>query len=260
MTIDVILPAGGRIVGEFAAEAGTEVKALVTIGEQTILERTLEAMRATGRVGRIVVIGPDELSDHPSVQSADIVLPEGDTGPENIFRGLEWLREKNAQDPLPAATSPRVLIVTTDLPFITPSAICAFLDACPTETHVCVPIVNREAFESCFPGAPNTYVRLRDGEWTLGCAFLLAPAAILKNRESIERIFAARKSQVGMARLLGLLFIARLFTKQLTVRHIKQRCEQILGCTGEVVLHGAPELAYDVDLIEEYHYALGWKA
>ena len=61
---DVILPAGGRITGDFAKMAGTEVKALISLDGQTILKRTIEALQATKRVGRLVVIGPPAALRH----------------------------------------------------------------------------------------------------------------------------------------------------------------------------------------------------
>ena len=51
-------------------------------------------------------------------------------------------------------------------------------------------------------GAAGEYVRLRDGKWTMGGVFLVNPAALEANRLHIERVFAARKSQIAMARLL----------------------------------------------------------
>jgi GTP:adenosylcobinamide-phosphate guanylyltransferase len=256
MNIDVILPAGGRIEGEFAVECGTEIKALLSINGQTILERTLDALHATGRIGKIVVIGPQELDDHASTIRADVVLPEGKTGPDNIFQGLDWLREHALEN----KDKPRhTLILTTDLPFITPSSITTFLDSCRSDADICVPIVEKKEFESCYPNSPNFYVRLRDGEWTLGCAFLLDPQAIQDHKPSIERVFEARKSQIKMARLLGPLFILRLLTRQLRVNDIAQKCEQILGCQGDAILGVAPELAFDIDLPEEYRYAVKYK-
>lgn len=256
MKIDVILPAGGRINGQFAAETKTEIKALLPVGEQTILQRTLTALHDTGRIGKIVVIGAPELADHSDSAQADIVLPEGQSGPDNIFLGLEWLKE---QTPSGQAHPRRVLILTTDLPFISSAAITGFLDACNAPADVYVPIIERREFEASFPDSPNFYVRLRDGEWTLGCAFLLDPEAILGNRRPIERVFEARKSQLKMAQLLGPLFILRFLTRRLTIDHITLQCEQILGCKGAVVQGGAPELAYDIDLPEEYQYALKWE-
>lgn len=250
MKIDVILPAGGRIGKEFADEVGTEIKALINFGAQTVLDRTLQSLREVSSIGRIAVIGPQELQNHRAVQKADAVLPEGATGPENIFRGIKWLQQQEQ-----SSSASRVLIVTTDLPFISAGAIEGFLNACPREADICVPIISRQDFAASFPGSPNFYVRLRDGHWTLGCAFLLNPTAITSNRAAIEQIFAARKSQFQMARLLGPVFIARFLTRRLATVHIQNRCEQVLGCHGAVVFGCAPELAFDIDLPEDYHHA-----
>jgi CTP:molybdopterin cytidylyltransferase MocA len=248
--VDAILPAGGRITGTFAAEAETEVKALISFSGQTVLERTLNTLYATGCVECTVVIGPDEVATHPAARAADVVLPEGDSGPENIFRGLEWLRRSNG-----GRHAEHVLIVTTDLPFLTPQAVTHFINTCPHEADVCVPVIHREAFQSRFPNTSNSYVRLRDGEWTIGCAFLVNPTTLMENHIHLERVFAARKSQWAMARLLGLTFILRFLSKRLTVNHIEQRSQEILRCRGVGVHNCAPELAFDIDQREEYHYA-----
>ena len=251
-TLDAILPAAGRISGDFAVEAGTEIKALIPLGGRTVLERTLETLRVTGRVGRVVVIGPGEVASHPGARAAEVVLPPDNSGPANIFRGLEWLYQANG-----GRHAERVAILTTDLPFVTPQAITDFLDAAPKEADACVPLVTRREFEARFPGAEIDYVRLRDGEWTMGCAFLVNPEAVARNHHLIVRVFAARKSQLAMARLLGPLFIVRFLLRRLTVREIEQRCLQILGCTGSAVRACAPALAFDLDDLVDYRYALG---
>jgi MFS family permease/GTP:adenosylcobinamide-phosphate guanylyltransferase len=249
--VDVVLPAGGRIAGDFAAEAGAELKALIPLGGRTVLERMLAALRATGRVGRIVIVGPSEVASHPAARAADAVLPEGGTtGPANILRGLEWLRDASG-----GQQAERVLIVTTDLPFLTPEAITSFLDACPSELEACVPVIRRDEFEARFPGSSGFYVRLRDGQWAVGCTFLVNPATIIRNRSHLEGAFAARKSPVTMARLLGPLFIIRFLARRLTVGQVEQRCLEILGCTGRGMRGCAPELAFDIDRPEDYRYA-----
>lgn len=255
MKIDVILPAGGRISGAFAAAAGAEIKALIAFNGQPILERALTALRATGRMQRAVVIGPPELAAHPAAQMADAVLPEADSGIANIMRGLDWLHQSDAR-----RHAERVLVVTTDLPFLTPEAINGFLDACPPDAVISVPIMTQEEVESRFPALGGEYIKLRDGQWTMGCMFLVNPIAVLRNREHLERVYEARKSALAMLRLLGPLFITRFLCRQATVGHVQRRCEQILGYPGAAVLHCAPELAYDIDLPEEYEYAVRWLA
>lgn len=255
MLLDAILPAGGRISGPFAHDARVEVKALIQLGRWTVLERTLATLKATGRIGRAVVIGPEEVASHAAASSADAALLEGDSGAANIFRGLEWLYVANGR-----RYPDRVLIVTTDLPFLTPEAIVGFVDCCPPGLGICVPIFDRGEFEARFPHASAQYVRLRDGEWMIGCAVLADPTVLVRNRPLIERVFAARKSRLGMARLLGMSAILRFLTRRLTVPQVERRCLEVLGCTGRGVRGGAPELAFDIDYVENYRYAIRFAA
>lgn len=248
MKVDVILPAGGRINGDFAAATGITVKALLPLSRKTVLEHTIDVLKATDHVERIVVIGPEELQT--ASHEANALLPEGESGPENIFRGLQWLHDQNQ-----GKHADRVLIMTTDLPFITADAITSFIDVCPRDADVCLPVIAKQEFEATFPGLSGEYVRLRDGEMTLGCAFLVNPVAVARNRVHIDRVFEARKSQLTMARLLGPLFILRFACGRLTVAHIRERCEKLLGCSGAAILGCAPELAFDIDLPAEYEYA-----
>ena len=239
--------------GDFARRMGTDVKALLQVGGVTLLERALETLRASGRAGRIVVIGPPEVSRHAE-RLADAALPETDSGAGNILRGLEWLRVAN-EGGLPE----RVLVLTTDLPFITAGALTGFLDACPPEKDICVPILEREEFEVRFQRSAKRYVRLRDGDWMIGCAFLINPAAIMRNQAMVTRVFAARRSHVGMARLLGPLFILRFLTRRLTVKQIENKCLELLGCTGCAIRGCAPELGFDIDYPGDYEYAVAMR-
>jgi molybdopterin-guanine dinucleotide biosynthesis protein A len=247
--IDAILPAGGRVSGALAEESGATIKALIPLRDETLLEREIHALRETGRIGRIVVIGPPELQNHDAARKADTILLEGNDGPENIFRGLQWLQQQEN-------AARRVLVVTTDLPFLTPQALTQFIEMCSPELDICVPVIERREYEAVFPDSPGVWMRLQDGEWAIGCAFLLNAPALHKSRAHLEQAFAARKSQLAMARLLGPVFIVRFLFKRLTIAHILERCRRVLGCTGEPIRGCAPELAYDIDEVAEYHYAV----
>ena len=247
MKVDAILPAAGRLKGPLAERMETEVKALFTVGDRTMLGRTIESARRCGQVGRIVVIGPDEIASHPDTAGADRVLPEGASGPENILSGLEFL--------LAAGSPEKVLILTTDLPFLSPEMIASFLERCPPGADICMPAIDRASFDRRFPEAPREYVRLRDGQWTLGCAFLVDARALERSRARLTRAFAARKNQLAMARLLGPRFICRFLLGRLGIDDVVARCEEILQCPCAAVRECAPELAFDIDDEQDYAYA-----
>ncbi len=247
MRVDVILPAGGRIEGTLAEEAGTDVKALIQLEGRSFLEIAANSAQATGVVNRTVVIGPESIRAIGE-KCADAVLPEAESGPANIFNGFRWLGEQ------PGAAE-HVLILTTDLPFLLPQSVSRFLESCPPDRDICLPLFSRQEFESHFPGSQNTYVKLRDGQWTAGCAYLLRRHALEQNRNHIDQLFAARKSAFGMARLLGPFFIARYLTKSLRVPHIESHCAKMTGCTAAAIRTCDPALAFDIDDLPDYRYA-----
>lgn len=251
-TYDVILPAGGRVSADLAREAGSDVKALFRFGEETILARTIRVLRESGLARRIVVIGGDAVRDEAE-QSGVHGLNEATTGPENILNGLKWLR---AQDDPPK----KVMIVTTDLPFLDAALIERFVGLCPEDRAISVALISREEWTARFPGSTAMFVRLADGEWTTGGAFLIDAEALERSMPQIERVFAQRKSKMGMVRLLGPTFAYRLVRKTLTVAQIEAKIQSMLGCTGAAVRGAPPELAYDIDDLEDYAFAKGLTA
>lgn len=240
---DIVMPAGGRLEGAVASEAGATVKALVSFGGATILERMIAALRDSGCVGRIVVVGPPELISHAAGRDAAAVLPEGDSAPANLMLGLDWLATRERSE--------RVLIVTADLPLITAGHVRDLVARFPSE-DVCVPVIRREDFLARYPGTTDNYVKLSDGAWTLGCAILVRPGAVLRQRAHLEAVFNARKDQLAMARLLGPGFVTRLLMRRVSVSDIAAKCGQLLGCSGAAVLGAPCEFAFDLDDLADY--------
>jgi GTP:adenosylcobinamide-phosphate guanylyltransferase len=248
-TFDAILPAGGKIPPEFAAKVGTEHKALIEIEGRTVLGRTLDALNATGMVKSTIVIGPEEVRNHPDAGSATYKLSPGETGPDNIYLGLNQL----LAEPEPPQ---KVLVVTTDLPFLTPDLIREFIEKCPADKDICVPLVRSSDFRKRFPGTEATFVKLKDDEWTTGCAYVMDVEALKKAKPHIDRVFENRKSKVGMARLLGPGFVLKWLTKRLTLVDVEAKIMSVLGCSGAAITGSAPELAFDIDYAEDWEYAV----
>lgn len=246
--IDVILPAGGRLAGPFAEEAGTSVKALIKLNGETILQRTLHVLARCREIRHSIVIGPEEVREHAREAGASVTIPEGNSGPENMFRGLN-AAVHSVQNP-----ASRVLIAATDLPFLTVEAVKGFLNAAP-DVDITVPVIDRSAFERLYPGTGAIYVPLRGAEITMGSLFLLRPHTLLANRPHLERAFQSRKSNLAMARLIGLRAVTAYVTRRLTLRAIEQRCEQVLRCTARAIEHSDAELAYDIDDPQDLAYA-----
>ncbi|MBS1716204.1 MAG: nucleotidyltransferase family protein [Armatimonadetes bacterium] len=250
MALDVILPAGGHIDGEFADRVGTKSKALIHLEGETVLSRTIRALRASEGIARIAVIGGPEVHEEAKRAGADVLVPEGATGPENIFRGLDELAKDNLTS--------KVLIVTCDLPFLTKDLISQFVRACPNSIDICVPLISQTSFGERFPGTHATFIALKDGVWTTGCAYVIDAQALRNAKKHIERVFENRKSKFGMARLLGPVFVVKWLMKSLTLDDVEAKIRSLLGCSGAAVRNCAPELSFDLDYLDDYEYALTW--
>lgn len=250
--LDLVLLAGGRTDGEFAAEAGTRTKALARVGEENLLSRAVRAYEATGCLRSRVLVGPEELRHDPAARRCDALLLERGDALSNLCAALEWLEQSHGRAP------DRVLVSATDLPFLAPSSILRLVDACPLEADLCLPVVERAAFESAFPGVKRAYVALRDGEWKVGGVVLIRASALLDARPHLERIFSARKNPIHLARLLGLRWVARLLTRRATVPELEREVGRLLGCRTAAVVTPDADLAFDIDHLGAYRGAQLW--
>jgi hypothetical protein len=74
-------------------------------------------------------------------------------------------------------------------------------------------------------------------------------------REVAGRFFRARKSAVGMARLLGGALLLRFLVRRLRIADVERRAERVLGVRAAAIRAAAPGLCYDVDTLADYRYA-----
>ncbi|MFZ4509233.1 MAG: hypothetical protein ACOYON_16215, partial [Fimbriimonas sp.] len=107
-----------------------------------------------------------------------------------------------------------------------------------------------------FPNSDATFAKLKDGEWTTGCAYLMDVAAFRSSLPYIEAVFQNRKSIVGMAKLFGFGFFLKFITGQITVPLVEGKIRSMLHCSGAAILHSPVELAYDIDDEADLDYAL----
>lgn len=245
---DAVILAGGRAAPEMAARAGTHVRALFEWRGKPFVQWTYEALRASERVRRIAIIGPEALREVPELAGADLLLPERESITANLFGAVGALRPERA-----------VLITACDNPLLTTAAFDDFLCRVPADAAVAYPILRHADFLARFPHATNTPIALRDGVWIGGdCAWICAEA-IPKLRAGIESALAARKSVPRMLRLLGPGFAARFALKRVTVADVQQRVCAIAGLPFRFVPDCDPVFVIDIDDPVDWDYLQDWK-
>jgi len=186
MQFDAVIPAGGALDGEYRVRAGTTLRAMSPIGEsgRPVLQFVVDALRNSGQVGRIIVVGDESLTSH--VGNVDVCLPEAGSGPANILRGLAELPPERM-----------AVVCTSDLPFLTGRAVADFLERVDTNASIAVGLVPASRYMDQYPNSPpSQFVTLREtGPVTMGCLFMVVPDVLIRNAALLDRAFLARKSQ-----------------------------------------------------------------
>lgn len=244
---DAVIPAGGTISAEYARALGTPVRALAPLGPERrpVMQIVVDALRASDAVRRIVGIAADSVSER--ITGVDAWLPAGDSGPDNIRRGLLALNRPD----VPA------LVCTSDLPLLTPDAVHDFVARCEPGADVHIGLVSASVYETAFPGAPpSQWVALRDaGPVTVGCLFGVRPELLERHASLLDQVFSARKSQAGMVKLLGPRLLWQWATKSLTLAALQARGADVLSCRVQVLRDVDPVLAFDIDDAGDYGFA-----
>ncbi len=118
-----------------------------------------------------------------------------------------------------------------------------------------MPLAAHDAYIHRFPNAPEHVIELGGERVANGNVFFIAAHAITPVRSWATRFFAARKSKLGMARLLGPGLLLRFVLGKLTIGAIEAKAQRTLGLPVAAIRDSDPEVCYDVDTLEEYVYA-----
>lgn len=244
--ITAIVAAGGTISGEYARVADCGIRTLARVGEQqlSVISVVTRALANSAHITDVIVAGPPEIK--PLLGDGIKYIPDYGSGPANFFR--------TTRD---HCTSDRILLCVSDLPFITESDIDKFIQNAGASTDIVLGTVNKSDYLNAFPGSPqSTFTTVAGlGEVTMATIYLVNRAQLLKNEELITQLIHSRKSQLKTAILLGPALVWQWITGTLNIEKLIVCAEDLLHCTVSVVPNLSPNLAYDIDSIEDWKYA-----
>lgn len=230
--VDAVILAGGSAKGL----AQVPAKGLVPINGRPMVEYVIDALSRCKDVDRVCVVFPGEYSLNGSAGKADVVIASGSL-PAVAKAGLDFL----------GATNP-VLILSTDIPLISPEAISDFLERCSKrKAGFYYPIVKYGESEKRFPDVKRTYAKVKEGRFTGGNIVLVEPAFVNGNMALIERIYELRKQPVKIAQVLGIMFLLRFVLGLLSIVQIEDRVGQLTQSVCAAVETPFIEIGVDVD-------------
>ena len=240
--MDCIIIAGGLATPEEPMYALTQgkPKALLTMGDRTMLERVVDAVQGSQYVDEVVVVGlgsdmgmtfqrpVHHLTDHGSLVG-------------NIVAGVNWVRERDPNVKI-------VLGASADVPLITSQMVDTLIDMCrPFDAGIYYTYASRETMEKRFPHSNRTFVKLKGIEIAGGDLGMLDPAILTNNEELFTALSNARKHAWKIARVVGVGLLLKFLFRRLGPKEIEAEGRRVLGMPLKTINLPYAEMAMDAD-------------
>jgi GTP:adenosylcobinamide-phosphate guanylyltransferase len=238
-----VITAGGTIDGAYARLAGTDRKALAYVRGRTMLERAIEALRASG-ARKIAVVG-DATIRAACAHAVDRIVPDAGSGAGNVLAALDAWPEDGES----------LLYLTCDLPYVEAASLQWFLQRVDARA-LAMPLCEHADYLRRFDGAPTAGIAL-NGERVVNAGVFHIPAGARgRVRSFATALFDARKAPWKMAGIAGPLALVRFAFGTLSVGALEARAQRVLDLPVMAVRHAPPELAFDADTADDYAYAI----
>lgn len=238
MTVTAIVLAGSRPgVDAFAAQFGTDLKALIPVAGQPMVRRPVDALLAAAAVDRVLVVAQDPerigavLPAHPRLA----VERSGATIASTLLDMADA-----------AATAWPLLVTTADQALLTPEIVEEFCGKADG-ADIAIGVVERRVLLQRLPQSDRTWIPFRGGAYTGANLFLLGSAKV---RPAIELWKAVEQDRKKGLRLLGRFGLPVLLGAMFRLRSIDQTLASLgkrLGLSIRPVQLSEPLAAVDVD-------------
>ena len=222
---------------DFAAQFGTDMKALIAVSGEPMVRRPVRALLASATIAKVVILSqaPDRIAS---------VIP---TDPRVAFRrSLGTIAETMLELCSDPATSWPLLVTTADHALLDPATVDEFCRAAGN-ADLAVGVVERGTLMRRFPNAERTWLRFRGGAYTGANLFALKSPAV---RQAIElwRVVEQDRKKVGrVTSLLGPLVLAAIALRLVSLNEVLARLGRRLGLTVRAVKLSNPLAGVDVD-------------
>lgn len=241
MQYDAIILAGGESTSELKSIAPYDNEALIIIGQFPMIYYVYKALRASSSIRNIVVSGPAEaLSSILPKEKQLFYVEPGNNAIESFANAADFLKK--------IGITQKILVLPTDIPFITCEAIEDFLQQCEKyAADFFYPVTSKEVNNQKFPGVERTYVHLKEGIFTGGNLFLIDKSIVNKCLVMGLELEQRRKKPVAMARLFGFKLLLTYLFNRLSIGKAEKRFFEVMGFRGKGIISNYAEVGVDID-------------
>jgi GTP:adenosylcobinamide-phosphate guanylyltransferase len=238
--LDAVILAGGvpKPDHPLFAETQGRHKALLDIAGRPMVQWVLDALAASDRVRRIIIIGLPE--DCPAVISRNLtLLPDKGGIIENLSEGV---REIHAQDP----GASHFLAVSSDIPALRRPMVDEIVDSATNpQVDMYFNVIERSDMEAAWPGVRRTWLRLADGSFCAGDLHVISTH--LFAGAALRRFVAWRKSPLRLMAALGPRVLLRMLFNRPSLEGCTDIVWQRMGMRARAVRRYCTEIGMDVD-------------
>ena len=236
-----VVLAGGPHDEIAALTADAPNKAFVEIRGQTLLERTLRALRASASISTIRIVAPPSAHDLPLMRLADDLVDDGKRIGDSLSAGLAGFDADEI-----------VMVSTSDLPILSASAVDDFVHrALELDADLAYGCVEKQRHLAEYPQVPHTWARMREGSFCGGGAVAIKPRILPALAGFLERLGAARKSPLRLAGIFGWPLLLSYAFGRLSIADAQRRASALLGAPIRALISPFPEFAVNVDRLSD---------
>jgi 2-phospho-L-lactate guanylyltransferase (CobY/MobA/RfbA family) len=234
--VNALILAGAPAGVELSPDNSEISRAMLPIGDETMLQWVVDALRGSPSVGRIVAVG------RVQADGLDEVIAPRDSLVGNMKLGLDALGPSEA-----------VLVASADVPMLTSEAVEDFLTrARQLGADMAYPIIRKADCEARHPELRRTYLKTGDGIFTGGNIMLVRPDFVQRNWQAIQDAYDARKHVAQLARMIGLgtllrVLIGQAFPRMLRISALENAASRMMGGKVAAVISAYSEIGEDVD-------------
>ena len=245
---NVIILAGGRAPW-LEQVAGTDVRCLARLEGRPIIAYLVDALRASGRVDKILVAAPE---------GVEASWPEG----VSVCAASQDLPSTASAAVAALGDQGKILFVCDDIPLLQGEDVVDFLQQCEAAPGAALyyPIISREECQRQYPEGKRTYARITEGVFTGGNMMLIDGAVIAQVEQKAREIFLRRKKPVDLCRWLGFGFIIKFLLHWLSKAEVEERVSYLLGFSCKGIISSYPAIGMDIDKISDWQLAAKYLA
>lgn len=221
----------------FAAQFGTDMKALIAVGGEPMVRRPVRALLSTRSIDSIVVLAQDP-------ERIAAVIAKNERVAFRRSRGtiaqtmLELLDDEATRWPL--------LVTTADHALLDPNTVEEFARA-GAHADIAIGLVERQNLLERLPNSERTWLKFRGGAFTGANLFILSSKSVAPAIELWRSVEQDRKKALRVMALLGPLVLLLAVLRLISIDQVLRRLGRKLGLRIVAVQLSNPLAGVDVD-------------